>query len=102
MRVRAGHQHRERAELALHLVGNVGIGPRKIEIVEGLLLPADPEVHLVTGIEEQDRTKHRALSNTLRTNQMHIPVQAYFPVTDVRAVYKYNLTELSHRRPPPR
>ena len=102
MRVRAGNQHSEGAELALHFVGDVGIGARKIEIVEGLLLPADAQVHLVPRIEKQDGTEHGALSNTLRTNQMHIPVQAYLPVTDVGAVHKYNSTELSHRRPPPR
>ena len=100
MRVRAENQHRERAKLAFHLVGDVGIGPRQVEIVKRLLLAANPEVRLVSRVEKQNCTQHGALSNALCTNQMHIPVQLHFPVTDSGAVYKYNFTELSHRRPP--
>ena len=39
--MRAENKHREGAKLTRNLIGNVGIGARKIKIVKGLLLPAD-------------------------------------------------------------
>ena len=54
MSVRAENQHREGPELALNLVGDVGIGARKVKVVKGTLLTADAKVRLVSGVEKQD------------------------------------------------
>ena len=54
MGVRAENQHCEGPELALDLIGDVGIGPRKVELVKGTLLTADAKVRLVPSVEKQD------------------------------------------------
>ena len=79
-------------ELRFNLVRQVGIGPREVEIVKTLLLPADPEARLVPGVEKQDGPQHRTLSNALGTNQMHVPVQPHLPVPDAGTIDEDNLT----------
>jgi len=63
-------------------------------------LRLDTKFVLIHIIEEQNGTEYRGLTNTLRSNEMHIAIELNFCVWHMGTINEYDLIEVSHLWPP--